>query len=39
MAAAVASGGIAMLMGVLLAIVLSFAAAMAVIWLTDLLQQ
>lgn len=37
--AAVASGGIGLLMGVLAAIVVSFAIAMAVIWLTDLLRQ
>jgi hypothetical protein len=37
--AAVASGGVALLIGVLMAIVVSFAVAMAVIWLTDLLQR
>ena len=37
--AAVASGGIGLLFGVLTAIVVSFAVAIAVIWLTDLLQQ
>ena len=37
--AAVASGGIGLLFGVLTAIVVSFGIAMAVIWLTDLLQQ
>jgi hypothetical protein len=37
--AAIASGGIALLFGVLTAIVLSFAVAMAVIWLTNLLEQ
>lgn len=35
--AAVASGGIGLLFGVLTAIVVSFAIAMAVIWLSDLL--
>jgi hypothetical protein len=37
--AAVASGGIGLLTGVLAAIVVSFAIATAVIWLTNLLQQ
>jgi hypothetical protein len=37
--AAVASGGIGLLFGVLAAIVLSFGAAMAIIWLSDLLKQ
>jgi hypothetical protein len=37
--AAVASGGLALLFGVLTAIVVSFGVAIAVIWLTDLLQQ
>jgi hypothetical protein len=37
--AALASTGIGILAGVLLAIVLSFGVAMAVIWLTDLLRQ
>lgn len=37
--AAVASGGIGLLFGVLTAIVVSFAVAMAVIWLSDLLGQ
>jgi hypothetical protein len=37
--AAVASGGIALLTGVLSAIVVAFAFAFAVIWLTNLLQQ
>jgi len=37
--AAAASGGIAVLTGVLSAIVVAFALAFAVIWLTDLLQQ
>jgi len=37
--ALVASGGIGVLTGVLAAIVLSFAIAVAVIWLTNLLQQ
>ena len=37
--AAVASGGIGLLFGVLTAIVVSFAVAMAVIWLSDLLEQ
>ena len=36
--AAVASGGIAVLFGAVLAIVVSFGVAMAVIWLTDLLK-
>lgn len=38
-AAVVASGGIAVLTGVLAAIVLAFAAAYAVVWLTNLLQR
>ncbi|MFW2335096.1 hypothetical protein [Ilumatobacter sp.] len=37
--ALVASGGIGVLTGVLAAIVTSFAIAIAVIWLTNLLQQ
>lgn len=37
--AAFASGGIAILFGAITAIVVSFAIAMAVIWLTDLLGQ
>jgi len=37
-AAAVASSGIAILFGAILAIVVSFGIAMAVIWLTDLLK-
>jgi uncharacterized membrane protein YjjP (DUF1212 family) len=37
-AAAVASSGIAILFGAILAIVISFGIAMAVIWLTDLLK-
>ncbi len=37
-AAAVASGGIAVLFGAVLAIVVAFGVAMAVIWLTDLLK-
>ena len=37
-AAAVASGGIAVLFGAVLAIVVAFGVAMAVVWLTDLLQ-
>ncbi len=37
--AAAASGGIAVLTGVLSAIVIAFALAFAIIWLTDLLQQ
>jgi hypothetical protein len=37
--AAAASGGIGVVTGVLLAIVVSFTIAFAVIWLTDLLQQ
>ena len=37
--AAAASGGIGILIGVLSAIVIAFAAAFAVIWLTNLLQQ
>ena len=37
--ALVASGGIGILTGVLLAITVSFAVAIAVIWLTNLLQQ
>lgn len=39
MLAALASGGIAILFGVVTAIVVSFGIAMAVIWLTDLLEQ
>jgi hypothetical protein len=38
-AAAVASGGIGLLVGVLTAIMVSFGIAWAVIWMTDLLQQ
>jgi hypothetical protein len=37
--AAVASGGIAVLFGAVMAVVVSFGVAMAVIWLTDLLKQ
>jgi hypothetical protein len=37
--AAVASGGIAVLFGVIMAIVVALGVAMAVIWLTDLLKQ
>ena len=37
--AAVASGGIAVLMGVLTAIVLAFGTALAVTWMTDLLRK
>lgn len=37
--AAVASGGIALLTGVLAAIIASFAIAAAVIWMTNLLEQ
>ena len=37
--AAGASGGIGILTGILSAIIISFAVAMAVIWLTNLLQQ
>ncbi|MDW3214799.1 MAG: hypothetical protein R8G01_12420 [Ilumatobacteraceae bacterium] len=37
--ALVASGGIGVLIGILIAIVTSFAIAIAVIWLTNLLQQ
>ena len=37
--ALVASGGIGVLTGVLVAIILSFSIAIAVIWLTNLLQQ
>jgi hypothetical protein len=37
--AALASGGLGVLSGVVLAIVLSFGVALAVIWLTDLLSQ
>ena len=37
--AALASGGIAVLFGAVAAIAVSFGIAMAVIWLTDLLEQ
>lgn len=37
--AAVASGGIGLLVGVLTAIIVSFSLAWAVIWMTNLLQQ